>query len=70
MSQHLDTLKICERNNGGVLSRFAFATATTIQQLKTTLNNENTVKKTTLNNENTVKKTTLNNENTVKKKQP
>ena len=40
----------------GVLSRFAFATATTIQQLKTTLNNENTVKKTTLNNENTVKK--------------
>ena len=78
MSQHLDTLKICERNNGGVLSRFAFATATTIQQLKTTLNNENTVKKTTLNNENTVKKnnpkqrkhckkkTTLNNENTVK----
>ena len=41
----------------GVLSRFAFATATTIQQLKTTLNNENTVKKTTLNNENTVKST-------------
>ena len=40
----------------GILSRFAFATATTIQQLKTTLNNENTVKKTTLNNENTVKK--------------
>ena len=71
MSQHLDTLKICERNNGGVLSRFAFATATTIQQLKTTLNNENTVKKTTLNNENTVKKkTTLNNENTVKKNNP
>ena len=30
----------------GVLSRFAFATATTIQQLKTTLNNENTVKST------------------------
>ena len=29
----------------GVLSRFAFATATTIQKLKTTLNNENTVKK-------------------------
>ena len=41
----------------GVLSRFAFATATTIQKLKTTLNNENTVKKTTLNNENTVKST-------------
>ena len=50
----------------GVLSRFAFATATTIQKLKTTLNNENTVKKTNLNNENTVKKTTLNNGNTVK----
>ena len=41
----------------GILSRFAFATATTTQQLKTTLNNENTLKKTTLNNENTVKST-------------
>ena len=37
MSQHLDTLKICERNNGRVLSWFCFATATTIHQLKTAL---------------------------------
>ena len=32
----------------GVLSRFSFATATTIQQLKNSSNNENTVKSTTL----------------------
>ena len=44
MSQHLDTLKICERNNGRVLSWFCFATATTIQQLKNSSNNENTEK--------------------------
>ena len=30
----------------GVLSRFSFATATTIQQLKNSSNNENTVKST------------------------
>ena len=32
----------------GVSSRFSFATATTIQQLKNSSNNENTVKSTTL----------------------
>ena len=31
---------------GGVLSRFSFATATTIQQLKNSFNSENTVKST------------------------
>ena len=30
----------------GVLSRFSFATATTMQQLKNSTNNENTVKRT------------------------
>ena len=30
----------------GVLSRFSFATATTVQQLKNSSNNENTVKRT------------------------
>ena len=44
MSQHLDTLKIFERNNGRVLSWFCFATATTIHQLKNSSNNENTEK--------------------------
>ena len=44
MSQHLDMLKICERNNGRVLSWFCFATTTTIHQLKNSSNNENTEK--------------------------
>ena len=46
MSQHLDTLKIFERNHGRVLSRFFFATTTTIQQLDNSFNIENTVKST------------------------
>ena len=40
MSQHLDTLKICERTMAGVLSRFSFATVTTIEQLRNSSNNE------------------------------
>ena len=42
MSQHLDTLKICKRTMAGVLSRFSFATVTTIEQLRNSSNNENT----------------------------
>ena len=40
MSQHLDTLEICERTMAGVLSRFSFATV--IEQLRNSSNNENT----------------------------
>ena len=47
MSQHLDPLIICERNNGRLFKQFSFVTATTIQQLKNSSNNENTVKSTT-----------------------
>ena len=48
MSQHSDTLKICERNNGlrFKLVFFVVATATTILQLKSSSNNEDTVKST------------------------
>ena len=46
MSQHSDTLKICERNNGRrfKLVFFVVATATTILQLKSSSNNGDTVK--------------------------
>ena len=48
MSQHSDTLKICERNNGlrFKLVFFVVATATTILQLKSSSNNKDTVKNT------------------------
>ena len=47
MSQHLDTLKICERNNGRRFKQGLFSPpATTIQQLNNNSNNENTVKST------------------------
>ena len=46
MSQHLDTLKFASETIAGDLSRFSFATATTIQRLKNNSNNQNTVKRT------------------------
>ena len=48
MSQHSDTLKICERNNGRRFNLvfFVVATATTILQPKSSSNNEDTVKST------------------------
>ena len=48
MSQHSDTLKICERNNGRCfkLVFFVVATARTILQLKSSSNNGDTVKRT------------------------
>ena len=47
MLQQLDTLKkFVSETIAGVISRFSFATATTIQQLKNSSNNENTVKRT------------------------
>ena len=46
MSQHLDTLKIASETVAGVLSRFSVATATTTRQLKSSSNNEQTVKST------------------------
>ena len=48
MSQHSDTLKICERNNGRCfkLVFFVVATARTILQLKSSSNNGDTVKST------------------------
>ena len=46
MLQHLATMKFASETMAGLLSRFPFATATTIQQLKNSSNNENTVKST------------------------
>ena len=46
MSQYLDTLKIASETVVGFFSRFSYATATAIQRLKNSSNNENTIKST------------------------
>ena len=40
----MDIAKFASKTMAGILGRFSFATATTIQQLKNSSNNENTVK--------------------------